>query len=72
MKVIGINGSARKDSNTAIIIGRVFDELKKYGIETELIQLSDYEIQPCRGALPVKDAVIACLRMMDLPKFSVI
>ena len=49
MKVIGINGSSRKDGNTAIIIGKVFDELNKESIETELIQLADYEIQPCRG-----------------------
>lgn len=41
MKVIGINGSARKDGNTAIIVGEVFDELNKEGIETELIQLAD-------------------------------
>ena len=54
MKVIGINGSARKDGNTAIIIGRVFDELKNYGIETELIQLADSEIQPCRGCFACK------------------
>lgn len=49
MKVIGINGSSRKDGNTAIIIGKVFNELNKEGIETELIQLADYEIDPCRG-----------------------
>lgn len=53
-KVIGINGSSRKDGNTAIIIGKVFDELNKEGIETELIQLADYEIQPCRGCFACK------------------
>jgi len=47
MKVIGINGSARRDGNTALIIGKVFEELNKEGIETELIQLADYDIQPC-------------------------
>ena len=30
MKVIGINGSSRKDGNTALIISKVFDELE-YG-----------------------------------------
>lgn len=54
MKVIGINGSSRKDGNTAIIIGKVFDELNKEGIETELIQLADYEILPCRGCFACK------------------
>lgn len=55
MKVIGINGSSRKDGNTAIIIGKVFDELNKEDIETELIQLADYDIQPCRGCFACKD-----------------
>lgn len=54
MKVIGINGSSRKDGNTAIIVGKVFEELNKEGIETELIQLADYEIQPCRGCFACK------------------
>lgn len=55
MKVIGINGSSRKDGNTAIIINQVFNELNKSGIETELIQLADYDIQPCRGCFACKD-----------------
>lgn len=54
MKVIGINGSSRKNGNTAIIIGKVFEELNKEGVETELIQLADYEIQPCRGCFACK------------------
>ena len=40
MKVLAINSSARKDGNTAILINRVFEELKKEGIETEMVQLS--------------------------------
>ena len=54
MNVIGINGSSRKDGNTAISIGNVFEELNKEGIETERIQLADYEIQPCRGCFACK------------------
>lgn len=49
MKVIGINGSARKDGNTAIIIKKIFDELNKENIETELIQLSGQNLQGCIG-----------------------
>lgn len=41
MKVIGINGSARKDGNTAIMIRTVFERLNNEGIATEL-----YEIGP--------------------------
>lgn len=49
MKVIGINSSARKDGNTAILMNEVFNELNKAGIETELIQLADLTIEPCRA-----------------------
>jgi multimeric flavodoxin WrbA len=47
MKVVALNGSARKDGNTAIIINLVFDELKKEGIETEMIQLAGNPIAGC-------------------------
>jgi multimeric flavodoxin WrbA len=49
MKVVGINGSARKDGNTAIIIRKVFSVLEKEGIETELIQLAGKPVQGCTG-----------------------
>lgn len=54
MKVIAINGSARKNGNTALIIGKIFEQLNLEGIETELIQLADYEIHPCRGCFACK------------------
>lgn len=47
MKVVAINGSARKDGNTAILIRRVFSVLEKEGIETELIQLAGQQIHGC-------------------------
>ncbi len=47
MKVLAINGSARKDGNTAILIRKVLAELEKEGIETELIQLSGHVIRGC-------------------------
>lgn len=54
MKVVGINGSARKDGNTALAIGKVFEELNKAGIETDLIQLTDCDMRPCRGCFACK------------------
>lgn len=54
MKVLGISGSVRKNGNTALIIGQIFESLSTKGIETELIQLADYEIQPCRGCFACK------------------
>lgn len=49
MKVIGINGSAREDGNTAILMNRVFEELNKEGIETELVQFAGQIIEPCKA-----------------------
>jgi len=47
MKVVAFNGSPRKDGNTFIMINRVFQELQKEGIETELVQLSASQIHGC-------------------------
>lgn len=49
MKVLAINGSAREDGNTAILIGTVFEELNKAGIETEMIQFAGNIIEPCKA-----------------------
>lgn len=49
MKVIAINGSARKDGNTSILINTVFEELNKEGIETEQIQLAGHTLNGCRA-----------------------
>ena len=47
MKVTAFNGSARKDGNTARLIGHVFGALEQEGIETELIQLAGRPIHGC-------------------------
>ncbi len=47
MKVVAFNGSARKDGNTAILINHVLAELKKEGIETELVQFAGKKIPGC-------------------------
>jgi multimeric flavodoxin WrbA len=49
MKVIAFNGSARKDSNTAILINYVLEELQREGIETELFQMAGKKIHGCKG-----------------------
>jgi multimeric flavodoxin WrbA len=47
MKVVAFNGSGRRDGNTAILIRRVFAELEKEGIATELVQLAGEHIRGC-------------------------
>src|SRR4030042_975705 len=60
MKVVGINSSPRKESNTALLIGYVFEELQQEGIETELIQIGGRRISGCR-------ACYKCFQNVDRP-----
>ena len=47
MKVIGFNGSPRKDGNTTDLLRLLLQEVEKQGIETELVQLSAKPIHGC-------------------------
>ena len=47
MKVIGFNGSPRRDGNTTTLMGYLLREIEKEGIETELVQLSAKTIHGC-------------------------
>lgn len=51
MKVVGINGSPRKNGNTSSMIKAVFNELKKEGIETEMINIALKPLKGCKGCL---------------------
>jgi len=47
MKVVAFNGSARRNGNTAILLDLVLSELRKEGVETEMIQLAGRKIHGC-------------------------
>lgn len=49
MKVVAINGSARKNGNTAILLTTILKELERNNIKTEMIQLFDKKINPCKA-----------------------
>lgn len=49
MKVLAINGSSRKDGNTADMLNVVLAELEKEECETEHIQLAGNVINPCKA-----------------------
>jgi len=50
MKVVAFNGSPRVNGNTQQAIEIVFEELRKEGIETELVQIGNkrYEMHHIR------------------------
>jgi len=47
MKVIAINGSARKGGNTAQLLSTVLDRLAQDGIQTELIETAGKNLSGC-------------------------
>lgn len=53
-KIIAINGSPRKNWNTAILLQSALEGAKANGAETELINLYDYEFKGCVSCLVCK------------------
>jgi multimeric flavodoxin WrbA len=49
MKVLCIVGSPRKDGNTNALIRHAVSVLNEKGVETEIVQISDYRIEPCNA-----------------------
>jgi multimeric flavodoxin WrbA len=49
MKVIAFNGSPRVNGNTHQALETVLEELRKEGIETELIDICREELRPCQA-----------------------
>jgi multimeric flavodoxin WrbA len=55
VKVVGIVGSPRLGGNTEILTRTALDEIRKEGIETELIRLAEKRILPCNGCRDCKE-----------------
>ena len=49
IRVLAINGSPRANGNTSIMLNVVLDELRKEGIEAELVQVGGKNIRGCRA-----------------------
>ncbi len=54
MKIIGINGSPRKEWNTAELIKKALEGAKSEGAETELIHLYDLDYKGCKSCFACK------------------
>ncbi|HTZ17181.1 MAG TPA: flavodoxin family protein [Dissulfurispiraceae bacterium] len=76
MKVIAFNGSARKQGNTAMLLGLVLEELKNEGIETEMYELAGKKVKGCiacfkcfknkdRRCAVRNDAINECIEKME-------
>ena len=65
MKVIGMNGSPRKNGNTAAMIKTVFSTLEEKGIECEMFQLGGNAVRGCTGCNWCKDHIEGRCVMTD-------
>lgn len=54
MKMILINGSPRKNFNTAKILAKVQEGAESLGVETKTINLFDYKFQGCKSCFACK------------------
>ncbi|NLD98776.1 MAG: flavodoxin family protein [Fibrobacter sp.] len=54
MKIIAVNGSARKNWNTHILLNKALEGAESAGAQTELINLYDLEYKGCTGCLGCK------------------
>ncbi|MTI67975.1 MAG: flavodoxin family protein [Firmicutes bacterium] len=67
MRVLGIVGSKRKKGNTSTLVKKTLKALETEGIETELINLGDYDIKSCNGCEGCKDT-FKCVIKDDMNK----
>lgn len=54
MKVIAINGSPRKDGNTAKLLKKALEGAASKGAETEIVNLYDLDFKGCRSCFACK------------------
>ncbi len=54
MKIIAVNGSARKNWNTDILLNKALEGAESQGAEVELINLYDLDYKGCTGCLGCK------------------
>jgi multimeric flavodoxin WrbA len=61
LQILAINGSHRKGKNTALMLRTVLEEAAALGAATELLELVDFNIRPCR----------ACNKCLRQPKCAI-
>ncbi|UCD57192.1 MAG: flavodoxin family protein [Candidatus Hydrogenedentota bacterium] len=65
MRVIAINGSPRKDGNTATILKEILDGATEKGAETRLIHLNELNMKGCQGCLACRENLGQCAYQDD-------
>ncbi|OGP54570.1 MAG: FMN reductase [Deltaproteobacteria bacterium RBG_13_52_11b] len=55
MNVVAFNGSPRKEGNTYLLVQKVFEELRKEGIETEYVHIGGKGLRGCTACFKCKE-----------------
>ncbi|RJP74142.1 MAG: flavodoxin family protein [Candidatus Abyssobacteria bacterium SURF_17] len=66
MKVIGLNGSPRKNANTSTLVEAVLKGAAAKGAETRIVNLNELKMQGCQGCEACKKKPGECVRKDDL------
>jgi multimeric flavodoxin WrbA len=68
MKILALNGSARKKGNTDILIDQILKGSKGKGHQSEKLYLYDYEILPCMDCRDCKKGDYVCTQHDGMKK----
>lgn len=66
MKIIALNGSPKRERNTAFLLQTVLHTAEELGAQTELLHLTDYNIKPCTGCNRCMRAGICSIQDDDM------
>ncbi|SDP36601.1 flavodoxin family protein [Desulforhopalus singaporensis] len=69
MKVLTLQGGARKNGNTATVLGWIEEELKRLGHEITSLTLHDKDIRGCLACTKCKKTTdaVGCVQLDDAP-----
>lgn len=65
MRVIGINGSPRKNANTAALVQKILSGAREKGAETATFNLNELNIKPCQSCNACKSRE-GCIQKDDM------
>jgi multimeric flavodoxin WrbA len=71
VQILGVVGSPRRGGNTETLIKEVLASAKAEGVETQLIRLSDYYLEPCDGYWTCRETKV-CVKDDDLEQLFAI
>lgn len=66
MKVLGFTGSPRKNSNTEILVQAALEGAREAGADTEVFNLNNISINPCKACMHCKEDNGECATQDDM------